>query len=94
MAWSLSALTGGLAIWIPNVMFALFTWFHQTEHVSTGKIAVTFFIGEAVKIVATIVLLVIALWWLKAQFFPLGSTYLAVLLVQILAPAIVKNYPN
>lgn len=40
---------------------------------------------------ATIALLVVALGMFKAAFVPLVLTYLSVLIVQILAPAVINN---
>jgi len=40
----------------------------------------------------TIVLLVVALGVFHAAFFPLGLTYLVVLITQIVAPAVINRY--
>ncbi|XBS69821.1 F0F1 ATP synthase subunit I [Acerihabitans sp. KWT182] len=89
--WSASALGGGLSAWLPNVMFALFAWRHQAGVPAAGRVAWSFAIGEALKVVVTIILLIVALGVFKAEFVPLGLTYLSVLIVQISAPAVINN---
>jgi len=89
--WSASALGGGLAAWLPNVLFVLFAWRHQVVVPAAGSVAWSFAIGEALKVVVTIVLLVVALGMFRTAFVPLGLTYLSVLIVQILAPAVINN---
>ncbi|MBW6100996.1 hypothetical protein HTY54_10055 [Escherichia coli] len=51
----------------------------------------TFAFGEAFKVLAMLVLLVVALAVLKAVFLPLIVTWVLVLVVQILAPAVINN---
>ena len=58
--WGVSAISGGLAVVLPNVL-------------------------------AMLVLLVVALAVLKAVFLPLIVTWVLVLVVQILAPAVINN---
>ncbi|WP_213993544.1 F0F1 ATP synthase subunit I [Sodalis sp. dw_96] len=89
--WSASALGGGLAAWLPNLLFVLFAWRHQVKVPAAGRVAWSFAIGEALKVVVTIVLLIVALGVFRAAFVPLGLTYLSVLIVQILAPAVINN---
>ncbi|WP_413739866.1 F0F1 ATP synthase subunit I [Sodalis sp. RH14] len=89
--WAASAMGGGLAAWLPNVLFVLFTWRHQVKVPAAGRVAWSFAIGEALKVVATIALLIVALGMFRAAFVPLGLTYLSVLIVQILAPAVINN---
>ncbi|WP_413736425.1 F0F1 ATP synthase subunit I [Sodalis sp. RH21] len=89
--WGVSALGGGLAAWLPNVLFVLFTSCLQVSVPAAGRVAWSFAIGEALKVVATIALLIVALGMFRAAFVPLGLTYLSVLIVQILAPAVINN---
>ena len=89
LEWSGSALAGGLAAWLPNAMFTLR---HQAQTPAPGRVAWSFAIGEGLKVVITIVLLIVALGVFKAAFVPLGLTYLAVLIVQIVAPAVINSY--
>lgn len=87
-----SAFAGGFAAWLPNVMFMLFALRHQAQTPALGRVAWSFAIGEGLKVVITIVLLIVALGVFNAAFVPLGLTYLAVLLVQILAPTVINRY--
>ncbi|WP_409309369.1 F0F1 ATP synthase subunit I [Pectobacterium sp. B1J-3] len=89
-----SALGGGLAAWLPNVLFVLFALRHQSHKPADGKVAWSFALGEAFKVLIAIGLLVTALGVFKAAFFPLGLTYLSVLLVQIVAPIVINRYRN
>jgi len=89
--WGFSAVGGGLAAWLPNVLFVVFAWRHQVNVPAAGRVAWSFAIGEALKVVVTIALLIVALGMFRAAFVPLGLTYLSVLIVQILAPAVINN---
>lgn len=90
--WAISAFWGGLSACLPNVMFLFITWRHQDKKQAYGRLAWSFVIGEVVKIILTIVLLVVALAVFKAEFLPLSVTYLTVLIVQILAPAVINIF--
>jgi ATP synthase protein I len=92
LEWSVSALAGGIAAWLPNAMFMLFALRHQAKTPAPGRVAWSFAIGEGLKVVITIVLLIVALGGFNAAFVPLGLTYLAVLVVQIVAPTVINRY--
>lgn len=89
--WSVSALLGGMAAWLPNALFMLYAWRQQAQTTVSGRVAWSFAIGEALKVVVTITLLVIALGLFKAAFTPLGVAYLSVLITQIVAPAVINR---
>ncbi len=89
--WGLSAFAGGLAAWVPNVVFMLFVGRHPLTAPASGRVAWPFFIGEALKVIATIALLIVALGVFNAVFWPVVLTYLSVLVTQILAPAVINN---
>jgi len=89
--WGVSALCGGLAVVLPNMLFMIFAWRHQAHTPAKGCMAWSFAFGEAFKVLATFVLLVVALAVLKAVFLPLIVTWVSVLVVQILAPAVINN---
>jgi len=91
LSWSTSALMGGLAAWLPNALFMLYAWRQQAQTTVSGRVAWSFAIGEALKVVVTITLLVIALGLFKAAFAPLGLAYLSVLITQIVAPAVINR---
>ncbi|MGV8927274.1 MAG: F0F1 ATP synthase subunit I [Ewingella sp.] len=92
LTWTTSALMGGMAAWLPNVLFMLFAWRHQAQTTVSGRVAWTFAIGEALKVLITIILMIIALGLFKAVFAPLGLAYLSVLITQILAPVVINSY--
>ncbi len=88
--WGVSAISGGPAVFLPNVLFMIFagvTGAYTSERPG-GR---TFAFGEAFKVLAMLVLLVVALAVLKAVFLPLIVTWVLVLVVQILAPAVINN---
>ncbi|MCO7255962.1 MULTISPECIES: F0F1 ATP synthase subunit I [Dickeya] len=87
-----SALAGGLAAWLPSMVFILFAVRHQADKPPEGRVAWSFAVGEALKMLFTIVLLVVALGVFHAAFFPLGLTYLVVLITQIVAPTVINRY--
>jgi len=89
--WGVSALCGGVAVVLPNMLFMIFAWRHQAHTPAKGRMAWSFAFGEAFKVLATFVLLVVALAVLKAVFLPLIVTWVSVLVVQILAPAVINN---
>lgn len=89
--WGISAVCGGLAVLLPNMLFMIFAWRHQVHTPAKGLVAWTFAFGEAFKVLAMLVLLIVALAVLKAVFTPLIVTWILVLVVQILAPAVINN---
>ncbi|VEC02137.1 ATP synthase protein I [Cedecea lapagei] len=89
--WGASAIAGGMAVWLPNVLFMIFAWRHQAHTPSKGRVAWTFAIGEVLKVIATFIILVVALAYFKAVVLPLIVTWVSVLVVQILAPAVINN---
>ncbi len=94
LEWATSALAGGLAAWLPSVMFMLFALRHQAQTPVPGRVAWYFAIGEALKVLVTIALLIVVLGVFKAAFVPVGLTYLSVLVVQILAPVVINSNRN
>ncbi|MCS3432526.1 F0F1 ATP synthase subunit I [Klebsiella sp. BIGb0407] len=90
-AWGASAVGGGMAVWLPNALFAFFAWRHQVHTPSKGRIAWSFALGEVVKMLVTFAILVLALAYFKAVLLPLIVTWVSVLVVQILAPAVINN---
>ena len=87
--WGISAVCGGLAVVLPNLMFIIFAWRHQAHTPAKGRVAWTF--GEAFKVLLTFALLAVALAVLKVVFLPLIVTWVLVLVVQVLAPAVINN---
>ncbi|HBZ4112206.1 TPA: F0F1 ATP synthase subunit I [Klebsiella pneumoniae] len=89
--WGISAVCGGLAVVLPNLMFIIFAWRHQAHTPAKGRVAWTFAFGEAFKVLLTFALLAVALAVLKVVFLPLIVTWVLVLVVQVLAPALINN---
>lgn len=89
--WGISAVSGGMAVLLPNMLFMIFAWRHQAGDPVKGRVAWSFALGEVLKVLATILLLVVALAVFGAAFTPLGLTWLSVLIVQIVAPAVINN---
>ena len=89
--WGISAVCGGMAVLLPNMLFMIFAWRHQAHTPAKGRVAWSFALGEVIKVSAIFALLVMALAVLKAVFLPLIVTWVSVLVVQILAPAVINN---
>ncbi|HDT5147637.1 TPA: F0F1 ATP synthase subunit I [Klebsiella michiganensis] len=89
--WGISAVSGGLAVLLPNMIFMIFAWRHQAHTPAKGRVAWSFAIGEAFKVLLTFAFLAVALAVLKVVFLPLIVTWVLVLVVQILAPAVINN---
>ena len=87
----ISAVCGGLAVVLPNVLFMIFAWRHQAHTPAKGRVAWSFALGEVCKVLLTFALLVMALAVLKVVFMPLIATWVLVLVVQVLAPAVINN---
>lgn len=89
--WGISAVSGGLAVLLPNMIFMIFAWRHQAHTPAKGRVAWSFAIGEAFKVLLTFAFLAVALEVLKVVFLPLIVTWVLVLVVQVLAPAVINN---
>ncbi|AVE79902.1 ATP F0F1 synthase subunit I [Klebsiella oxytoca] len=89
--WGISAVSGGLAVLLPNMIFMIFAWRHQAHSPAKGRVAWSFAIGEAFKVLLTFAFLAVALAVLKVVFLPLIVTWVLVLVVQVLAPAVINN---
>lgn len=89
--WGASALAGGMAAWLPAVLFTFLAWRLQGQFPAKGRVAWSFAIGEVSKVLTTIVLLVVALGVFGAVFLPLGLSWLSVLVVQIIAPIVINK---
>ena len=76
---------------LPNMIFMIFAWRHQAHTPAKGRVAWTFAFGEAFKVLLTFAFLAVALAVLKVVFLPLIVTWVLVLVVQILAPAVINN---
>ncbi|MDC9598660.1 F0F1 ATP synthase subunit I [Xenorhabdus anantnagensis] len=90
--WGASAFVGGLAYWLPNAIFMLLGRFQKTKEEGVPvRIAWFLAISEGIKVIIAITVLIVALGVFKAAFAPLGVAYLAVLIVQLIAPAVMNG---
>ena len=67
--WGISAVCGGLAVVLPNLMFMIFAWRHQAHTPAKGRVAWTFAFGEAFKVLLTFALLAMALAGFKSGIY-------------------------
>lgn len=72
-------------------IICFFAWRHQVHTPGKGRISWSFALGEVVKMLVTFTILVLALAYFKAVLLPLIVTWVSVLVVQILAPAVINN---
>lgn len=86
-----SALAGGIAAWLPNILFTFLAWRLQGQSPAKGRVAWSFAIGETVKVALTIIMLIVALGVCGAAFWPLAISWLSVSIVQIIAPVVINK---
>ncbi|STG51447.1 F0F1 ATP synthase subunit I [Escherichia coli] len=89
--WGVSAISGGLAVFLPNVLFMIFAWRHQAHTPAKGRVAWTFAFGEAFQSSGDVGVTGGGVGGFKGVFLPLIVTWVLVLVVQILAPAVINN---
>ena len=80
-----------MAAWLPNILFTFLAWRLQDQTPAKGRVAWSFALGEVLKVFATVIFLAVALGGFGAVFWPLAITWLSVLVVQIVAPAVINN---
>ncbi len=88
--WGVSALVGGGIFVVANAVFALCAFLFVGAR-ATKLVAVSFYAGEALKILITVVLFSVAYMYMQVELVPLKLTYLLALGVNILAPALFIN---
>lgn len=76
----LSALAGGVVVVLPNFIFATLAFSYMGAS-SSAKVLQTFYWGEAVKLLLTIVLFSLAFSLLKVEFWPFFLSYTIGLMV-------------
>lgn len=81
---------GGLAVLIPTALFAYRAFRHAGAR-SAQKVVTSFFQGEALKLVLTVLLLAGLLWLGSLPISAVLSGYILTLLVQWLAPILFLN---
>ncbi|NOH81444.1 F0F1 ATP synthase subunit I [Vibrio sp. RE86] len=88
--WGVSALIGGSIFVIANAVFALCAFLFVGAR-AAKMVAVSFYTGEALKILITVALFSVAYVYMQVELVPLKLTYLLVLGINIFAPALFIN---
>ncbi|QLE87636.1 MULTISPECIES: ATP synthase subunit I [Shewanella] len=88
--YGLSALAGGAIAVLPNFVFATLA-FSYTGASSAGKVMKTFYWGEAVKLLLTIVMFSLVFINMQVVFMPLFVCYTLALIVHWTAPLYFKQ---
>jgi ATP synthase protein I len=88
--WGISALIGGSIFVVANAVFAICAFLFVGAR-AAKYIAASFYTGEALKILITVVLFSVAYMYIQVELVPLKLTYLLVLGINIFAPALFIN---
>ncbi|MEL7292415.1 MAG: F0F1 ATP synthase subunit I [Pseudomonadota bacterium] len=88
--WGVSALIGGGIFVIANAVFALFAFMFSGAR-AAKRITASFYTGEALKILITVVLFTVAYMYMQVELVPLKLTYLLALGINICAPVLFIN---
>lgn len=72
-------------------IFIITTLTKVDENEASVRINWLFAFSEGLKVILSIALLIVALGVFKAAFAPLVMTYLAVLVMQVVAPAVING---
>lgn len=87
---ALSALMGGCVAVVPHFVFAILTFSPRWEKV-TGNVVNAFYRGEAIKLMLTVTLFVLAFAVVKSDPRALFGSYIAALLVLWMAPLLFQR---
>ena len=88
--WGISALIGGGIFVIANAVFALCAFMFSGAR-AAKRITASFYTGEALKILITVVLFTVAYMYMQVELVPLKLTYLLALGINICAPVLFIN---
>ncbi|GAK87201.1 ATP synthase protein I [Vibrio ponticus] len=88
--WGLSALIGGGICVLANAVFALCAFMFSGAR-AAKKVAASFYTGEVLKILITVVLFSFAYMYIQVELVPLKLTYLLALGINICAPVLFIN---
>ncbi len=88
--WGISALVGGGIFVIANAVFALCAFMFSGAR-AAKRITASFYTGEALKILITVVLFTFAYMYMQVELVPLKLTYLLALGINICAPVLFIN---
>lgn len=88
----LSALSGGMAAWLPNFLFILLAIRLQGRiNPSSTKVSWGFAFSEIAKIASAIILMLASLSIFRSAYHPLVVTWFSAVIVQILAPVFINS---
>ncbi|WP_058534287.1 F0F1 ATP synthase subunit I [Legionella saoudiensis] len=88
-----SALLGGMVCVIPNAYFARKLFKYQGAR-SAKKIVNSFYKGEAIKIILSIMLFTAVFVWVKITPLAFFASYILILMTHWFAPLIIVNKQN
>ncbi|MEZ9509178.1 F0F1 ATP synthase subunit I [Vibrio cyclitrophicus] len=88
--WGYAALVGGGIFVIANVVFCVCAFLFCGAR-ATKLVAASFYAGEALKILITVLLFSIVYMYMQVELIPLKLTYLLVLGINIFAPVLFIN---
>jgi ATP synthase protein I len=88
--WGISALVGGGIFVLANAVFALCAFMFSGAR-AAKKVAASFYTGEVLKILITVVLFSFVYMYTQVELVPLKITYLLALGVNICAPVLFIN---
>ncbi|GLO62398.1 F0F1 ATP synthase subunit I [Vibrio sp. MACH09] len=88
--WGVSALIGGGIFVIANAVFALFAFMYSGARAAKA-VTVSFYTGEALKILITVILFSAVYMCMQVDLVPLKLTYLLALGINIFLPALFIN---
>lgn len=89
--YGLSAFAGGIIAVLPNFVFATLA-FSYSGASSSGKVVQSFFQGEAIKMLLTIVLFALVLGVFEVDFTPLLTCYAFSLVIPFIASLYIKQH--
>jgi ATP synthase protein I len=90
-SWGFSALYGGGTFVVANAVFALCAFMFSGAR-AAKRVAASFYTGEVLKILITVVLFYIAYMYMQVELVPLKLTYLLALGINICAPVLFINH--
>ncbi|WP_162045248.1 F0F1 ATP synthase subunit I [Vibrio taketomensis] len=88
--WGISALIGGGIFVVANAVFAWCAFMFSGAR-AAKKVAVSFYTGEVLKILITVVLFSFVYMYMQVELVPLKLTYLLALGINICAPVLFIN---
>lgn len=88
-----SALLGGMVYIVPNAYFARKLFKYQGAR-SAKKIVNSFYKGEAIKMILSIVLFTAVFMWVKITPLAFFASYIMILMTHWFAPLIIVNKQN